>query len=274
MKKITLILMAAAVLSGCSAEDDTLSSVGYGSVRIASEIESTAQVVVRSSTYDIPSSLIPTADDFSLSLVGEYVDIDDGSVTHQYAEEFASISEYNTYENGSNPPSLWSGNYTATISDGNDTSVESTTNACFGSSSVDFTVDGEVYDKSITISAQLINSIIRLSADDWFKSYFSAASFTITTSSGNEFVFDPFDSDNDSKIVFVAPDTTLKLSGTATRVSSGATVTFSQSSIGTVIAGYMNTINVEASSVGSLDITITINDSIIEIHEEEYDLNS
>ncbi len=276
MKKISLILMAvAALVSSCSKGDDTSSSIGYGSVRIASEVDASTQVVVKSSDeskFEIPAELIPSADDFQLSITGEYIDVDDAS-TQQFDQTFDNATAYNTYEKGTSPIHLWSGDYVAKLIKDYDTSIESTTNACFGADPANFTVVGDVYDASTTINIKLINSIIRLSADEWFKSYFSAASLTVTTEAGNEFTFDPFSADNDDIVIYVAPDSDLTLKGTAQRASSGATVTFTESSIGTATAGEMTSINVKATSVGGMTITITVNGDIVETHEEEYEFN-
>ncbi|MFR9603719.1 MAG: DUF4493 domain-containing protein [Rikenellaceae bacterium] len=274
MKKISLILMAAAALvSSCSKGDDTSSSVGYGSVGIASEVDPSTQVVVKSSDiYEIPEAFIPSADDFQLSITGEYIDVDDAS-TQQFDQTFDNVTAYNTYEKGTSPINLWSGNYVATLISDYDTSIESTTNACFGAEPAKFEVVGDVFDASTTITIELINSIIRLSADDWFKYYFSSASLTVTTGAGNEFTFDPFSADNDDVIVFVEPNTELTLKGTAQRASSGATVTFSESTVATTAAGEMTSIIVKATSVGGMTITITVDSEILGTIEEEYEFN-
>ncbi len=277
MKKYTYpLLLATIALCSCSkGGDDTPQepTTGYGSVKITAQIETSAQEVetTRANIYDIPSSLIPSESDFKLYITGEYTD-DEGE-TKSYDEEFDTIAEYNSAEGEDGALSLYGGNYEATLSDGNSMSIESETNACFGCDATSFKVVANNYNGEVTLNAKLQNSIIKLSVNSMFEGYFSSATFTITTAAGSEFVFDPFSSDNESRIIFVAPDSKLSLSGSAVRASSGDTITFTKSVIGTAVAGCMNSINIEAESVGAIVVEVSLNDTINNIYEEVIELN-
>ncbi|MFR9553754.1 MAG: DUF4493 domain-containing protein [Rikenellaceae bacterium] len=263
-------IAVAAILAavGCSKSDDSWSGVGYGSITILSSVEVvTSTSDVGESGFEIPSSLIPSVDDMELRIVGTYQDSSDRS-EQSYDETFENTTEFN-----SSASILWSGEYEATLSCGGDPTQESETNACFASSTTPFTIVKGEYNTQLSLSAKLINSIIRVKADDWFMSYFSAATFTITTQSGGKFVFDPFSADNDDRIIFVEPGTALTLQGVATRVSNGGTVTFNETYIGTTAASQMTTFLLEGSDIGGAKVDVTINNTIIQSDEQSVDLN-
>ncbi len=257
-----------AILVACSKGDDSLSGVGYGSITILSEVESSALLSdVDVDYYEIPSDVLPNVDDLQLHIVGSYIDPTDRTL-QSYDETFENATIFN-----SSASIMWSGEYEAALNNGGDITVESTTNACFMSEYTPFIIVKGEYNTELSLTAKLINSIIRLKCGDWFKSYFSAAEFTVTTQSGNKFTFDPFSEDNDDRIIFVAADSKLTLSGEATRASSGNSVTFAATEVATTVSSQMTTLMVETEDVGEAKVTITINSNIIQVEEQNFELN-
>ncbi len=276
MRRCIYILLTTILLAGCAQEDNSSTSLpaqGWGEVAMTTRVSEDVQEDESDTAakYYIPEGLIPSVDDLKLTITGKYIDNDDDDiVTKDYNESFENVAEFNL------SPTLWSGTYSAELTCGKDRTTESETNACFGAESEEFTVvaDGKV---EVNMTVALVNSIIRLQLtedeDDYFTDYFTAAEFIITTGAGTEFTFDPFSEENANYIAFVEAGTTLYLSGTASRVN-GSDVTFTKSEIGTAIAGCMNTIVISAEEVGSLSLTVTLNEEIIEkVEMEDYDIN-
>lgn len=261
-------MLALATLSSCSKNESSPAEIGEGSITISTNIETKAsQSDSSSGIFQIPSDLIPSEEELTLHITGEYVDIDTNSKI-SYDESFEGITTFN-----SDFSVLWCGEYQATLSDGNDPQTEGEGCVHFASATTPFTVEASKYDVAIALSVSLQNSIMRLSCDDWFFKYFSGAKLIITTGGGNKFTFDPFDESNDDRIVFVAPNTELKLSGTASRANGGSDVTFAENTITTTKAGYITSINIETTNVGALSVTVSIDDKIIKIHEDDIELN-
>ncbi len=272
--KYTYILLVAALLVACSKSDSPSTEVvGQGSVEIATVVATKAvEVSDDEDIFEIPADVIPSQEEFSLYVEGTYIDAESDEKI-AYEQSFESIEEFNTYNDGE-PAVLWGGNYTATLSDGRDMDTESETNACFASEPTAFTVEVNKFGTATNVNATLQNSIIRLKiVDDWFTEYFDGAEFVVTTSNGNSFTFDPFSADNDTYIVFVAPETEITLSGVASRVSGGSDVEFAESVVGEAKGGYMNTIEIKTSGIGSLIVSAAIDKSIVQIHEESIELN-
>ncbi len=273
-----LYIISALVFVACTKGDGQSTSgevSGYGSVAISAQISTSAFVVESrssdESSYEIAAELIPQQEDLTLHITGEYVDPDSKEVV-TYDRTFANIEEYATSGDGE-LPLLYSGDYRATLSDGGDAENEGEGCAVFGSQSVDFSVEKYIYDAELNMDVTLQNSIFRLSCDEWFKSYFSEATFIITTSLGSEFTFDPFDEQSMEQVIYVAADSELKLKGSAVKSSGAQEVTFAENVLGVTKAGYMNTIAIEATSVGALVVSVTFNQDIVEIHEEKIELN-
>ncbi len=263
------------VVAGCSKEGSTSESsqnIGYATLSLGSDIQdavSTAQSRATNGYFEIPSTLIPSLDDLKLTLKGEYTDPEDG-IDKEYYGEFDNITAFNASEGGEGV-TLPAGDYTATLSDGNDIDVESETNSCFGGE-VTFTLVARDNDAEVEISVALLNSIISLSTTDYFDNYYTSAELTVTTASGTEITFDPKADGNDDRLFFVKPNTTLTLKGSAVK-SNGSDVTFSETEIGTTAPTTRSEIIVDASLVGGLSVTYSLDDSVTQLPEQSFELN-
>lgn len=273
--RFNILLTVALLAMACSKETTSDAELGYGSVSLSvmtvSEVESSSDT--RATTYTISSELLPATEDLYLTIEGEYID-PETLETVQFSNQYSNIDVYNE-----ELPLLYAGTYTATVSDQKDISEESETNACF-SGSVTFTVVAR--DKiSTTIPVNLQNSIVRLlSVTDNFKSYFeNGAELTASTESGSTLLYThPDNSENEGKILFVAPDTKLYLEGWGqkqdpTESSQATTSTFAKSEIGTTTANMMSTIEVDAAYAGGAQLEITFDNEIISVYESNIELN-
>ncbi|MFI3320597.1 MAG: DUF4493 domain-containing protein [Rikenellaceae bacterium] len=263
------------VVAGCSKEgsaSESSQNIGYATLSLGTDIQdgvSTAQSRAIDGYFEIPSTLIPSAEDLTLILKGDYTDPEDG-IEKEYYGEFANIAEFNASDGGEGV-TLPAGDYTATLSDGNDIDDEAETNSCFGGE-VAFTLVARDNDAEVTIEVTLLNSIISLSTTDYFDNYYTSVELTVTTASGTEITFDPKADGNDDRLFFVKPNTTLTLKGSAIKTN-GSEVTFSETLIGTTAPTTRSEIIVDASLVGGLSVTYSLDDSVTQLPEQSFELN-
>lgn len=265
MKNFKIIFISVAALLmvvSCNLKESVESSLEWGTVDFdCTTLDWVEQMTRTASVYSIPSELIPSADDLLLEITGSYIDPDTAS-----SEEFAwgpqSFSDYRE-----SLPMIYSGeSYSARFYSGS-AGAEGDTAAYF-SGSVDFAV---VARDSLTleVSVGLTNSIICVESDELFDGYYSDATFTVATSSGGSFDF----SLPSSRIVFVEAGASLTLSGSATKRSSGESVTFNATQIGSTSSRTMSRITITTGSIGGQNITITLDDTVTEVEQTTIELN-
>lgn len=250
MKKLLFTVLSAGLLaSACSKEE----SVGQGAVEFACEPDVQVEALTRA-TVQLPSSVVPAASGFKLT------------ITKTNDSEPLVFNPFSTYDQ----PQIEEGGYTATFEYGNP-ETESTKAYCY-KGSASFTIRAN-RTTAVTVRPQLINSAITLKTGEWFDKYYTDARFTVTTSSGNSFLF----TRTSRPTVFVKAGTTLKLKGTAVKSQNGVDVTFPEAVIGTTRAKALHTITIEASqagegaiqiSLGSVDEMIEVTPIIVELNPE------
>ena len=127
--------------------------------------------------------------------------------------------------------------------------------------------------KTVTqsVTHSLSNSLYTLEFADWFKKYYTSCQMQITTSSGYQSTH-TITSETESVPIFVKPNSTLYISGTAVKTN-GVEVTFPKTEIGTTAARTWHTIVVDAGSVGQASITIKFDDTPTSIEEIDIELN-
>ncbi len=231
MKKLLFIALSAGLLAtACSKEE----SVGLGSVEFTCEPDLQVEALTRA-TVQLPSSVVPAASGFKLTIAK--------------ADDSAPLvfNPFSTYDQ----PQIEEGNYTATFEYGN-LEAESAKAYCY-KGSTSFTVRAN-RTTSVIVRPQLVNSAITLKTGEWFDKYYTDARFTVTTSSGNSFLFTP----TSRPTIFVKAGTTLKLKGTAVKSQNEVDVIFPEAVIGTTRAKALHTITVEASQAGEGAIRISL----------------
>ena len=168
-------------------------------------------------------------------------------------------------------PLLQAGSYKADFSYGNpDTEGENA--GCFKGTK-QFTV---VARKTTTeqVSLSLVNSVYSLSCSEWFRQYYTDYDLTVRTESGFRSGFSGSTAKplTGTLPVFVKAATKLFLSGSATKTN-GVKVEFPETEIGTTAARTWHTILLDAGAVGQASITVSLDDSPIEIKEVDVELN-
>ena len=166
---------------------------------------------------------------------------------------------------------LQAGDYQADFSYGNpDTEGENA--GCFKGTK-QFTV---VARKTTTeqVSLSLVNSVYSLSCSEWFRQYYTDYDLTVRTESGFRSGFSGSTAKplTGTLPVFVKAATKLFLSGSATKTN-GVKVEFPETEIGTTAARTWHTILLDAGAVGQASITVSLDDSPIEIKEVDVELN-
>lgn len=263
-KTLLTFLSAALLLSSCSQRSDISTAINRGSGMVSFNCTTHNEVdeITRSSSgsYTIPNEFVPLEDDLTIAISGSYIDAETKEEC-DYSYGPMILNDYNALQ----PEMVAGGNYTAHIFSG-DVLVEGE-GAAYFSGIVDFEIVAEQEtSKEVVVSLQ--NSIITLEVDSFFTSYYSSASFTIKTSAGNSFEF-VVPSQN---VIFVEPNTTLTLSGTAQKMS-GEIVTFNENIIGVTKAQTISRISITGGNIGGESINITLNDTITEMKSITVELN-
>lgn len=271
----------------CSSPSDDMGGAndyGEGAVSLSVGVETGIEIVTKSSDqYQLASSLLPSTDEYTLRVTGEYTDRD--GVDQVYACNFDSIDDYNsaTIDEKGNacPPYLINGNYTATITDNRDGSVEGNNNAHFYGT-LDFIVSSRT-ETTETVNLTMQNSAFRVVATDAFRSYFAGgAEIKIYTEKGSTitYSYDGTTDSTDEELIFVAAGTKLYIGGWAIKQNtteesgSGTTVTFNDTTFGSATtAGTLKTVSIDAEGVGSATINITIDGEVKATYNSSVDLN-
>lgn len=265
MKRVFILLAVVTMCHiGCSREDydsQVEQESGFGSMELSAKSEIDVESLTKA-TVDLPESVVPSTSDFSLLLTGTYVDYDTNE-TESYYASYPSVAGYNEEL----PMLQSSDDYHATISYG-DADAEGEDCAAFAGS-LDFEIVARKA-SSAEITASLVNSAIRLECSEWFKNYYTDATFTVTTASGSTFTFDI--DDDASTLIFVKAGTELMLEGSATK-SNGFDVSFQKESIGVTTKRTISTIVIDAGEAGGGSISINFDESTVDVDPIDVELN-
>ncbi len=264
LKRAFAVISSLLIVASCSNDQSAATSADeWGTTSFDCSMLSAVNCTTRSEElYYIPESLVPSIDDITLKITGSYIDSETTETT-SYSYGPLLLSDYNT----SQPMMIASDDYHAEFSCGT-AGVESETSPCF-SGEVDFEVIARG-DTTEEVALVLQNSIICVEFDAMFESYYTDASFTVSTGSGNSFDFSATTTD---KIVFVEAATTLTLSGSATKARDGSSVTFNAAVIGHTSAQTLSRITITADSIGGENINITVDETITEMEPITIELN-
>ncbi len=291
MKKSLLIAFAAMAFAACSSSSEggdqivpTEAEVGqmYLNLETKGEVAILTTTRAEASTVEIPAEYIPDADDFKLTITGRYWD--PKSETYMdFAEEYESLSAYNTMEANesdptlSKPPFLVAGEYTAVMEYGEGVNVESTTNAHFRGE-VSFEVLARKNDGKTTLTATLQNSIVKIEAAEDLKNYYGqGVVLNLSTTQQTTLTYDSTKPESEGQLLFVTPGTTLYLSGEGVKQDPGdgstPTVVFEKQAVGVSKVQTLSTVVVKEGNTGGESIGVTLDDTFTEINAQDIDLN-
>lgn len=250
-KFFTIASLFALTLSACSKESTKGDEKGEGHVLIGcvvtTEVDDTRANV---------SCTTPAAEDFSLKIDG---------VSHTYTAGYATIAEFNDGNNY-----LHSGTYEATIVAG-DIAEEGYDKATFAGSA-EFKVEPRK-NTEVEVTATIANALVKVEVTDDFKKYFEGGhTLKLTTAAGNE-----FDVTEQTAPLFIAP-ASFTIAGTAVKQpnqsgAEGTTVTLPEYKNDAAKAQTLYTVKLDVENAGSAQLTITLNDTLVESIDIEQELN-
>lgn len=247
------------LLAGCSKSTvPSPTDAEKGSIRFDCSISAQVATVQEGgtkadpATRELPASCIPDISQMKLHLTGST------TATEYHYENMAAYDQ----------PLLDPDDYTAHFTYG-DSEAEGPQAAYFEGTTTCTVAARKTVTQSVTHS--LSNSLYTLEFADWFKKYYTSCQIQITTSSGYQSTH-TITSETESVPIFVKPNSTLYISGTAVKTN-GVEVTFPKTEIGTTAARTWHTIVVDAGSAGQANITVDFDDTPTSIEEIDIELN-
>lgn len=250
-KFFTIASLFALTLSACSKESVKGDEKGEGRVTIScvttTEVDDTRANV---------SCTTPAAGDFSLRIEG---------VGHTYTADYATIAEFNEGDNY-----LPNGTFKATVTAGN-IAEEGYDKATFAGSA-EFTVAPRE-NAEVDVTATIANALVKVETTEAFETYFEGGhTLKLTTAAGNE-----FDVTEQTEPLFIAPGA-FTVSGTAVKQpnqsgAEGATVALPEYKNTEAKAQTLYTVKLDVENAGSAQLTITLNDTLVESIDIDQELN-
>lgn len=250
-KFFTIASLLALTLSACSKESTKGVENGEGQVSIncvtVTEVDDTRANI---------DCTTPAVEGFSLKIEG---------VGHTYAEEYATVTEFNEAE-----VYMKSANYKATVTAG-DVNDEGFDKAAF-EGSAEFVVEPRKH-TNVEITATIVNALVKVEVTDNFKAYFVGGhELKVVTAAGNE-----FDVTEQSELLFIAPGE-FTIAGTAVKQpnqsgAEGTVVTLPEYKNETAEAQTLYTVKLDVENAGSAQLTITLNEELVESIDIDQELN-
>lgn len=250
-KFFTIASLFAVMLSACSKETTKGDEKGEGQVLIScvtiTEVDDTRANV---------SCTTPAAEDFSLKIEG---------VDHTYTADYATIAEFNEGDNY-----LHNGTFKATVTAG-DIAEEGYDKATFVGSA-EFSVEARK-NTEVEVTAKIANALVKVEVTDNFKKYFEGGhTLKLTTAAGNE-----FDVTEQTAPLFIAPES-FTVSGTAVKQpnqsgAEGTTVALPEYKNTEAKAQTLYTVKLDVENAGSAQLTVTLNDTLVESIDIDQELN-
>lgn len=250
-KFFTIASLVALTLSACSKESTQGSENGEGQVSIscvvATDVDETRANV---------DCTTPAVEDFSLKIEG---------VGHTYSEEYATVAEFNDAE-----VYMKSASYKATVKSG-DVNAEGYDKAAF-EGSAEFVVEPRKH-TNVEITATIANALVKVEVTDQFNAYFVGGhELKVVTAAGNE-----FDVTAQTEPLFIAPGA-FTISGTAVKQpnqsgADGTVVTLPEYKNTDAKAQTLYTVKLDVVNAGSAQLTITLNEELVESIDIEQELN-
>lgn len=243
--------LVALTLSACSNESPKSEMEGEGQVVINCVVAT--QVDETRANIDCTT---PAVENFKLTIDG---------VSHTYTADYETIAEFNEGDNY-----LHNGSYKATVEAG-DMTVEGYDKAVFAGSA-EFTVEPRK-NTEVQVTAYIANALVKVEVTEAFKNYFVGGhTFTLTTAAGNE-----FDVTKQAEPIFIAP-AAFTISGTAVKQpnqsgAEGTVVTLPEYKNEAAKPQTVHTVKFDVENAGRAQLTITLNDDLVESIDIEQELN-
>lgn len=250
-KFFTIASLVALTLSACSKE--SAKSVEKGEGQVSINCVTVTDVDETRANVDCTT---PAVEDFSLKIEG---------IGHTYAEEYATVAEFNDAE-----VYMKSASYKATVKSG-DVNNEGFDKAAF-EGSAEFVVESRKH-TNVEITATIANALVKVEVTDQFNAYFVGGhTLKLTTAAGNE-----FDVTAQMEPLFIAPGA-FTISGTAVKQPNqsgveGTAVALPEYKNTDAKAQTLYTVKLDVVNAGSAQLTITLNEELVESIDIEQELN-
>lgn len=251
MKKLFIIAFIASLMVGCKEETSTTTTAGEGTMRISAT--ASGEVLTKTGGESGITVATPSSGQFSLKITGD-----------NFEKSWASIDDYNFMTER-----LLAGIYEVEIECGDPSAEGYNLPYFYGSKQV------EVLDRDRTTNVELIatvgNAIVEVATTETFRGYFPEYEFTMTTAA-NTFTL----KENDSELLFIAPQERVAIDCTCVRQSNIATGTSEQLAtqyITNVKARTRYIVTYDLKSAGSVSVIVSLDETIIDTFEVDVELN-
>lgn len=244
MKNVFLCAIAALALVACQSPSEQIGA-GEGKIAVAASVS--GDMATRAEGFNLPT---PELSDFTLSITGT-----ENTATAEFSKQWTSLSDYRTDDER-----YTAGWYTVAIANG-DVTAEGYTTPCFTASK-----SVQVLDRNRTVVAELnatvANAIVLIQTTEAFDNYFPQSDFTVTTATNTIEV----DKQAEGHL-FIAPQNGVKIDCSCIRQANLATGKVEQLATQTIALAKAATryiVTYDLTSVGSVNITITLNEDILD----------
>lgn len=246
--------LAAIVMATVACTDKVETKSGYGEIRVSATSSpqvSLKEVVSNDNIYTVEGLTLPAGDDFSLEIISKADNTKQGWAT---ITDFGSEKHYFT-----------EGDYTIKVAYGNST-TEGYDIAPYFTGEKDITVVARKVTEAV-IPAQIYHSLVAVECTEKFNSYFTSASFKITTLAGGEFdVTLPM-----SKNLFILPQQ-FAIDCSAVK-QTGEAIALPKQIFTEVNPQTRYTVKFDVAQAGGATIEITLNDTLVGSVAIENELN-
>lgn len=251
MKKLFIIAFITSLMVGCKEETPITTTAGEGTMQISAT--ASGEVLTKAGGESGITVATPSISEFSLKITGD-----------NYEKSWSSIDDYNFMTER-----LLAGLYEVAIEYGDPTAEGYNLPYFYGSKQV------EVLDRNRTTDVELTatvgNAIVEVATTETFRGYFPEYEFTMTTAT-NTFTL----KENDAEPLFIAPQERVAIDCTCIRqsnIATGASEQLATQYIANVKARTRYVITYDLKSAGSVTITVSLDETIIDTFEVDVELN-
>lgn len=251
MKKLLLFVCAATLVVGCQDDTSVQTVAGKGAIEVTAS--ASGEVTTKAEGENGITLDTPALEDFSLKITGT-----------DFEKNWTSLSDYDT-----DSERYVAGWYTVAIECG-DATEEGYNKPYFATSQ-----RIQVLDRNRTTQVNLVatvgNAIVEIRTTENFRNYFPSREFKLTTEN-NTFEL----SEEPTEYLFIAPQKKAAIDCTCIRqanLATGTTESLTTQYIPTVNAATRYIVTYDLQYTGSVDVTVSLDDTIIDTITVDVELN-
>ncbi len=251
MKKLLLFVCAATLAVGCQDDPSIQTVAGEGAIEIAASVS--GDVTTKADGVEGITLDAPALSAFSLEITGD-----------NFEKSWTSLTDYVSEEER-----YTAGWYNVSIECGD--IAEEGYNKPYFSAAKRIQVLDRNRTTQVDLTATVGNAIVEVRTTENFRNYFPSREFTLTTEN-NTFEL----SEEPTDYLFIAPQKKAAINCTCIRqanLAAGTTETLTTQYIPTVNAATRYIITYDLQYAGSVDVTVTLDDTIIDTITLDVELN-